>query len=451
MDRVKRYKIHFFLFVIFMAFVFIGPYYFLSYKPQEMTYNRSEKSQQWTGVITFWDFPRLDKKTGGQYNWINEKIRSFERANPGVYIDFQPLDWEKGAIKLDAALKLGNLPDIIPVGSNYTIISQDVLEPLDKYFSLDELKDFKEEALRAVTYNGEILAMPWMMTTYSLILNLDLFSKRGVEPPLDGYWTYEEFIDKLQQLTFDSRGRGKIDHYGFNSSVQAGYYNIWGIILSDGGRVIDDKLDFVFNDEAAYSGVEKVIDMKQKYGVTHPTFGENTSNEAWTTFYRDKNVAVIPAGTWSLNVLERLRNEGKGFNYAVAHYPTGTLGNPVSMSNTVGSYGISKQEDPEKLEVCVAFLKYLIKDEYQNQLNRLGVFPVKKSLGNLYVDDPNMSLIYESLENTIIIPPHPYWNDIDEILQKEIQQGVLGKKDIKRVMEDGEEKVNSLVNLKGRY
>ncbi|KAB3537866.1 extracellular solute-binding protein [Alkaliphilus pronyensis] len=448
---VKRNKIHFFLFILLALFICIGPYYFANYKPTEITLEENTDSLKWKGVISFWDYPRLDKKTGGQYNWIREKIKSFEKKHPGVYIDFHPIDWEKGSIKLENALKLGSPPDIIPVGSDYSIIASGILEPLNIHLSTEEIKDFDEVAIKTVTFNGEILAVPWMMTTYTLILNLDMFKERGVEPPVDGIWTYEEFIEKLQRLTFDSKGRGKIDHYGFNSFIKEGYYNTWGIILSDGGRIIDNQLNYVFNDKAAYSGVGKLLDMKHKYAVVHPAFGENTSNQAWTSFYRDQNVAVIPTGTWAFNVLDRLKQEGKGFEYDVALFPIGELGKPVTMSNSIGSYGIAKQEDKEKLQMCVELLKYIVTEENQSQLDRLGVFPVKKSVGNIYANNSKMSTIYESLKNTVIIPPHPYWNEIDEAIQKQLQQGLLGKKDLNQILQDAEDNVTSLIQLKSRH
>lgn len=84
--------------LLLVVFIIAGPYYLLKYRPHDVDYrdkNRNNKPQ-WTGVITFWDYPRLDKKTGTNFGWIREKIKAFEKANPGVYINFRPLNWEKG-------------------------------------------------------------------------------------------------------------------------------------------------------------------------------------------------------------------------------------------------------------------------------------------------------------------------------------------------------------------
>ncbi|SNS89280.1 carbohydrate ABC transporter substrate-binding protein, CUT1 family [Anaerovirgula multivorans] len=446
MKKSKKRMFGILIYILLFLFIIGGPFYLLKFHPKETDYNMIRSQPEWTGVISFWDFPRLDKKSGTNFRWIYEKIEDFEKKNPGVYINFQTLDWEKGVIKLDTAIKMGNAPDIVPIGSDYSILGQEILVPLNPYLTYEELGSFREGAIEAVTYNQQIWAIPWMMTTYRMVLNLDLFYERGVEPPNDGNWSYEEFVEKLQQLTYDSRGRGQKDHFGFNSFIQSGYYNIWGILLSDGAKIIDENLQYAFRDEKALKGIEKIIDLKQKYGVTPPEFGENTSNAAWTSFYRDKKVAVYPVGTWALNILDNLQNQGEGFEYTIANYPTGELGVPISVSSGIGAYGVTKQENEKKLEMCIAFVKFLADEEYQKELNRLGVFPVKKSVGNIYEGDALMTMIYNDLDKTIMIPPHPHWNEIDKILQNEIRMGVLGQKTSQEVLKEAETKINIFMN-----
>lgn len=435
----------FFTYILLFIFILGGPYYFINFSPEVVDYDIDLHHSDWTGIISFWDFPRLDKKSGTNFRWIYEKIETFEKANPGVYIDFTPLDWERGAIKLDTAIKVGNIPDIVPITSNYSIFGQGVLETLEEHLTAEEIKSFRKNAIDAVTYNGHIWGMPWMISTYTMVLNLDLFKEKGVAPPIDGKWSYEEFIEKLQQLTYDSKGNGKIDHFGFNSFIQSGYYNTWGILLSDGGEIFDSSLKYVFYDEKALSGLQKLMHLKEKYGVTPLNFGENTSNIAWTSFYKDKNIAVYPVGTWALNVLENLKNQGEGFEYTIAHYPTGKLETPMAINSGVGAYGISKQEDKEKLKMCVKFLKYLSDDEHQKELGRLGVLPVKKTVGNIYENDPLMTMIYHNIDHIKVIPPHPHWKEIDAILQNEIRMGLLEKKTAEEVLRDAKENIETFL------
>ena len=204
---------------------------------------------EWTGVITLWDYPRLDIRTGTRFGWIKSKIRQFEKQNPGVYIELRELDWNEGPSFLKAAAKIGANPDIAPIGSDYFFISGGYLEGLDGYISLEERADFISSILDTAMYNGKTYGIPWMMTGYTMLLNTDIFSERNVSLPENGEWTYEQFVEALKQLTYNGV-------YGFNSFIEPGYYNTFGIIMCDGAQIIDDTTGrYIFNTPEAVSGL----------------------------------------------------------------------------------------------------------------------------------------------------------------------------------------------------
>lgn len=431
----------FFLCLVLCAFIIFGPFYFVGKKIESQT--EKIEDEDFKGVITLWDYPHLDIKSGTRYGWILSKIKGFERENPGVYIQLKSLDTKSGVFELETAIKTKTYPDIAPVGADYSIINQKVLEPIDKYLSKEERKDYKEQALSAVKHNGKIWGFPWMMTTYALFLNTEIFNEKGVSLPIDGNWTYDEFVETLKKLTYDKDGDGEMDVYGFNSFMGVNDYNTWGILLSDGAKIFDKKtFKYRFNGKDAVSGLKKLTDLKLVHKVTPENFGKNSESEAWKSFCKEKKIAVYPTGTWAVNALNKLRNQGKGFEFAVANYPKGEKGKAVSICKNTSAYGIFQQEDEKKLEMCIKFLKYISQDKYQKDLNRLGVFPVKKSVGQIYKKDNIMSSIEKNLEYTQNIPAHPNWLAIDSILQSQIRQVLLENKSVEAALKDAKIKIN---------
>lgn len=433
---------------LLLMFIVIWPtYLFFSHKYEEI--KPKEDATPWTGVISIWDYPRLNVHTGSRYGWIEEKIKKFEKKNPGVYIDFQPLDWNKGPIKLEVGLTTGTLPDIGPIGTDFAFMREDILEPLDEYFTEDEKEKFKYQALRAVTYDNKMWGMPFMMTTYAMYINLDIFRQRGVEPPIDGNWTYEEFVEKMQKLTWDSKNDGKIDQYGFMSFVKPDYYNIWGFLLSDGAQIIDeDAGEYRFYGEKAITGLNKIVDLNQKHKVTPDDFGTVNENQAWEMFYKEKKVAVYPTGSWAVRVLNDLRSKGEGFDFAIANYPIGDKRIPTNLSNNVSGYGVFKQEDKEKLNMCIKFLKFLIEEDSQRGLEKLGVFPVITGIDDLYENDEKMKKIEDCLLYTQVLPKHKNWKDIDRILQNQIRLAIIGEKSSEEALEEAKDQVEQLLRGK---
>ncbi|NLV76960.1 MAG: extracellular solute-binding protein, partial [Tissierellia bacterium] len=181
----------------------------------------------------------------------------------------------------------------------------------------------------------------------AIYINIDKFNEIGISPPLDGDWTYEEFVDTLKQLTYDSNGDGVVDEYGFLAPIEANNYHIWGIMLSDGAQLIEPKrLEYSFYGEKALKGLEKLMDLKYKHRIVPDYFGIIGEKDAWKMFFEDQRVAAFATGSWALDILDKSYKEGNGFNFGVVNFPTGDKILPVILSSDIISYGVIKDEDP---------------------------------------------------------------------------------------------------------
>jgi len=427
-----------FLCAILVVYIFAGPAILENMKE---SYKKSlepvYKKTEWTGVITLWDYPRLDIRNGTRFSWIRGKIRQFEKNNPGVYIELKQLDWQEGPSFLKAAAKTGANPDIAPVGSDFFYLSGGYLEELDSFITLEDRSDIIASVLDTAMYKGRLYGMPWMMTGYAMLLNTDRFSERNISPPENGEWTYEQFVEALKQLTYDTDGKDGPDVFGFNSFIEPGYYNTFGLIMSDGAQIVDEDTGrYTFNTPEALSGLTKLCDLKHKYKVTHPGFGTMNENQAWSTFLQGQS-AVYIGSSWAVPLL-RNSQAGGGVNFTVARYPTGSADVPLSISPTTCSYAIFKQKDEAKLKVCSDFVRFLTSGEAQEELLNFGFFPVRKSGKHLYENDKEMYTIQQSLYFAEHLPKVQNWNEIDLILQTRIKEAVQGSISPEQALKEAE-------------
>ena len=405
------------------------------------------EDDEWQGIITVWDFPRWADEKGNKFHWMEEKIREFERENPGVFIELRKLNWENGTFEINAALSSDTYPDIVPNVVSYNYVLRGYVEPTDSYYSKEELKDFYKTALDAVTYDNHIWGFPMFMTTYAMFLNLDIFKEKGVEPPFEGIWTWDEFVDKLTKLTYGKKTESITDIYGFHSFVKEGYYELWGILTSDGASIFSDDLtEFTLDCPEGVSGLEKLCDLAKKHKVTPPEFGEEDPYNAWSAFAEEQRIAVFPAGAWAVKVLNENKKMGKGFNFDVAGYPIGQSGMPSIIHSGVGGYVLLKQDNNMKRELCVNFLKKITSPDEQKNLKYYGVFPARKSAGNLYIDNPHMIKIQEMLGFMSPVPNHPLWDKIEPVLQREIKKAILGEKTSSKALEDAKNEIEMLLD-----
>ncbi len=438
-----------FLCLIVITFIIFGPSYLNNNRADlDESYGKNnQKKSDWKGIITVWDYPRLDLRNGTRFSWIKSKIKQFEKENPGVYIEFRELDQSQGHISLMAAAKTGAVPDIAPVGSDYYYQSRNMLEDIGKSFTFNEINDFDEKCLHTATYDDKIYGIPWMRTGYTMLLNKDLFSDRDVPLPKDGNWTYEEFVESMKKLTYDTNRKKGADIFGFNTYIQPGVYNSFGILLSDGAEVIDRETgNYAFDSDEALSGFKKLYDLKYIHKVTHPSLGNLNESAAWSSFVNGK-VAAYTAGSWTIPYLRTIQSQNK-LNFAVANYPTGIVGKPVAMNSITCSYGLFKQTDKKKKEVCIQFIRFLTAQENQSELLNFGYFPVRKSGERLYESDKEMYAIQQSLSTIEPIPRHPYWYEIDLILQSKILSAINGEQAPEKALEEAKEQISKYINMK---
>lgn len=406
----------------------------------------AETWKEWTGTITIWDGPRWADEEENQYHWLEAKKQEFEGMYPGVTIEIVKTPWEKMVEKLSVAVAGRAWPDIsavdISTGSvDRNFVELGVIESLDDHLTEEEWIDFYQSSLNAYQVNGKTYGIPNSMTVHAMLLNLDIFEAKGVEPPKDGRWTYDEFVEKMEALTGD-------DVYGFTTYILPGYYESWPFILMDGGYPLsDDFSEYTFDSPEAISGLQKLLDLKFKYEVTPQDMGGGDVGGTWKAWAsaEQRTVAVEPWATWAIAAAQ---GEKWKTNMMVAEYPTGDLGKPVTVSG-VGGWVMYKQNDEDKKGMVAEFMKYISGTEEQFAMaQNYGIFPARVSTVELnpYADNPEMARAQKLTENAIMVPAHPAWARIDEAIQREIQLAANGEKTAEQALKDARQVVEGILS-----
>lgn len=394
----------------------------------------SQAFAHWTGTIEVWDFPRWappGDPDGDMFYFLREKIREFEEMYPGVNIELVELAWSGGDQKLDVAVASGNYPDVAsrPMENLLNYIRQGAVEPITPYLTEEDWQDLYETALEHFTYEGEVYAWPWFMTTTSMFINLDLFEERGVTPPADGVWTWDEFLASMKALTFDRDGDGRIDVYGLG--IPGANREVLGFVFAEGGRPLsEDGTEFTFNAPEAIRGFQKLYDLIHVHKVAPPHSGAAARNDVWEEFMTRQTLAAIPADSRLARELESSGN----FRFAAVEYPQGDTGRTATQSAVTG-YAVFKQEDPAKRDMVMEFVRYVTSAEQQYRLAEYGVFPSRRSASDLYVGDEYYSRIARHLEWAVAFPAHPNWSKINARITPQLELMLLGRLDPQSAMD----------------
>jgi len=427
-------------------------------------------------VIEFWDFPHLPKTN----EYIQRAMREFETAHPNVRIRYTKLPWQDGQQKVILSVNSGRPPDVCgQVNVSSRFIAQDVLEPLEEYLQQD-LSDFHEEYIEAVSFGAHIYAVPWYKACYVALLNLDLFERMGVAPPKNGRWTWDEFVEKMKALTKYETSDGQLhdgvappelaarvkQYYGLVTNLGPMEYEAYSIIFNAGGRILEKRPDGTVvsgvASEGFLRGVRRLIALEQEYRVAQPRIGAMTQEQSWNVWRDNRTCAVTFQGAWCITAVEvanaaiertnerkraagRLDELEKPIRYAIAAPPHDAGTTPVLGSSGLGTYVVFRQRDREKRRLCVEFVKFLVSGEGQQVLRYENVYPSRKSTGNLWANDPMLGPVFDLFPQGIISPLVPGTERIDKVLQQEIQRALLGQVPPEQAVQRAHEKITAIL------
>src|SRR3989454_11442601 len=298
-----------------------------------------------------------------------------------------------------------------------------------------ERNDFNPSALTATTYKGSVVAYPLWIVPWFEYINLDLFKERGVTPPKDGNWTYEEFLDAAKKLTF-KRADGK-QIYGFAHANDE-----FAFMLIDGGRLYDTAVKtWTFNSAEAVSGLERWVALA-KEKVMPPDFLTLNPNDSQARFISGE-IAILQRPSAMINVLNADPKWVYGTNWDIANFPKGKTAQTAW--GGVGFIAVREQADADKKAAAHVFAKYLTGPDIGPDLKKMSppieywLAPAARtSPARLYGGyHPAQAQVAKTGSFTYVLPNVSTWAEIDQKYLRPARDAALeGKKTAKQALDE---------------
>lgn len=406
-------------------------------------------------TLRIWDFPRwLEKgETTDRFTWINRKIKEFETANPGVKVELTKLTWQRGHEKLKIAAISGNYPDLAAGTTPLLFIRENLIEPVNEYMTAEDRADYLPGALQSFKVKEQIYGWPWYMGGQLLYLNADIFASAGVELPVEGRWTPEEFSEKMQQImVYNQTGKRRNGELDPSFKKQQGHFPLGVFFQKDetanlpflmafGGSIIDGNGSYGGDSPEFLKGINWIDDLRAK-GIIPPDSGGRTANDTWTAFGREHRLAAGAFGLWGINVL----TTKYPMNFEVVHYPAPT-DKPVGPFLGTSGFYVFKNPDKKRIKLSMELAKHLTSGSNQKDLVHYSQFPTRLSAGNIYANDRHMTAAWKIFMNGQSVFADSRWPQIDEEVSSAIQQSLIGKLPAKQAMAEAGERVRRVLSV----
>jgi len=402
-----------FLFAFIVIYLVIGTKVFLlNSNHDDKRYNKDQGLKpKWTGVITLWEIPYVETGASSSANWLNTRVEKFERENPGVFIEVRRLTPQRAQMYFTGHADKDILPDIISIPIYEDFVPSSLYEDLSPYFQVEELNRILPLAQRSVIKDNTMKGVPIMMGTYALFLNKDMLQENDItiEGTEIDFATLDRIVKKLSYVKKENKN--EIQYYGFGSYNSTYSKPIISMIYNQSGKIQDDN------------GYRYIYSWINDPNLVPETIGNLDSSRAVRLFADEARIGVFLGNTRTLYKVREAQAQGKGFDLGIYCLPM--EGKDGLFQDQIVSYGLIKKDDDIKKYYCIAFLKSLLSDEAQRELNKIGMFPIINGIGSIYEDDPEMHMLEQNLAKFIYSPHEKFWQiykyEIMDILEPKSQ------------------------------
>jgi multiple sugar transport system substrate-binding protein len=360
-------------------------------------------------------------------------VEEFENQHPGVKIEYLATPFEETLNQATTAVLGNNAPDIFHLVSGWTpqMNGMGALTPMDDLFEASVLNGIPENPRKAVSFDGKLMAMPWVPGPIVMVYNRTLMAEAGLDPDQPPT-TWEEFTQAVDAICAlpDREDGSKV--YGVSLRTarhpNSGHWSI-PIIWASGGEVSDAEGQVVVAEEPAVNAYQWYQDVVSS-DCSPNGFGVQESR----TVFGQGRAGFIFEGPWAKGLVDSL-SEGAmtvapDGDVWVAPMPAGPDGQVRMIANT-HVLGISEQS--QNKELAAEFIEFITTDpeavrRYYEVSQQLPTAQLDLLTSGDLGDDEYIQAFVDALPNANSVPiKHPQWDAMTDSLSLALQKTLQGE------------------------
>lgn len=376
-----------------------------------------------SGTVTFWTYPIGIADTAG---WWTPYVEEFTAEHPDVEVEVVMQSFSNREEALVTAISGNNAPDVVYFNPDFIpqYAEEDLLLPLDDL--RDDWDDFYDSSLAAMTWDDTLYGAPLLTQIQTSYCNTEAMAAAQVETCPT---TWDELRDAAPK--FVDAGYYGTAYNGVSTLNHTFYIYLW----QAGGEVLSEDLQSAaFNSPEGLEALEFIKEMvdsgwvpEQPLSVSVP-FEQSAIGKA--------EVGYVPGA--------QLINTREVVDPAIIQTVPPMKNEEQVASGSVGAWSIFSTTDAP--DAAKAWVKYLSDEEFIRAFNdETGYLPPRKSIDDLFADDPQISEGMQYLDTVRVGVMHPKARQIIDVIRPHIQSVLLEGVDPQTALDTAEQEVNDLL------
>lgn len=400
----------------------------------------SAEEVSWTGWLHLFDIT----------NPVIENLeKQYEAKNPGVDFVRNDVPFEQTVQQATSSHLAGNLTDIIQMMAVHVPVlsSAGALEPLNDYFTEEELNAIPESTRQAVSQDGNLYSMPWLAAPILLFRNRNLLEAAGIDPDKE-FKNWDELKEAMLKVCqLPTSDAGKVYGFAMRSDrfANSAQWTI-PIIYGHGGDVIDAEGKPRFNSPQNAAAYQWVQDLAEADCI--PT---GLSIAESRNLMGESRAAFILEGPWGkgmlLNMSGKNLETGPDKDLWVSMPPAApdgaarTIGNPHQMA--ISATAKDKQRAADVIRFATTNPEFVY--DYFKRTSFLTSANMNLLKGGAMGEDEYIQVFVDALASTYDNPMfHAQFNSMLDELVEGLQEVIAGR-DPAEALADVDKRVERLV------
>ncbi len=296
------------------------------------------------------------------------------------------------------------------------------LEPLDGYFTAEELKDFIPRLVDAARKDGKLWLIP---RHYDISLMQFQTGLEGLKAPA----TFDEFKETAIKYTDPAKGIYGTQFAGKEEALTGRFYEV---LTAEGGNLFNDKWEPVFNDKAGVKAATMFADLYKAKAMpaemtnyvwddvaknfANGTIALYTEWPGWYGFFQDPKSSKV-AGKFD--------------------YERQPMGDGKVRGGWAGAHGFSITQASKQKELAASLIKQLTSPEGLTVEAATGLLVARQSVFNKVLEEASKSsvpldkkrldLVLQAAQEDLRTPPLiAEWLPFSNLFYPTMQKIILG-------------------------
>lgn len=327
-------------------------------------------------------------------------------------------------------------------------VKADGLEPLDDYFSADDLSDFIPRMVDAGRRDGKLWLIPRHFDISCMHYRTDLLGDQA--PPE----TWDEFKDMAIALTDPGKGIYGTQFAGKEEALSGRFYEV---LTAEGGALFDDSWEPAFNSAAGVKAAQMFADLYAA-GAMPP----GMTNFLWEDVAKNwANGTIALYSEWYgwYSFFQDPANSQVAGKFDIARLPKGDGG---IHSGWAGAHAFSVTKASQNKEAAVSLIKHLTSVEGNELEAKLGILVARQSVWDKIIkeaesaenplDKKRLELALLQAQEDFRTPPLiAEWLPMSNVLYPILQKIILGDVQAQAGLDDAAAQVKQLMTTAGYY